>query len=113
MDNKDNIVNKFSTTLVKLLEKNNMKQKDLAQKLFISDATMSYYIKGRSLPSFDVLIKMAEVFNVNIDTFFDIKKPKEIEDIKTTINIPVYRDIKYNDALDGTDEDDIEFFFQL
>lgn len=102
----------FSKILLKLLKENDLSQRDLAKELFISDSTMSYYISGKTFPSYEVLVQMAKKFNVSLDYLFNIKPVETITEDKI-INIPVYKDIKYNDSLDGTESKNIEFIFPV
>ena len=46
----------------------NMTQTELAERLNITKSTVSSYENDSRLPSYDVLIKMAQLFNVTIDS---------------------------------------------
>lgn len=50
-----------------LRESRNMTQAELAKLLFVSDKTVSKWEKGNSDPETNILIKMAEVFDVTLD----------------------------------------------
>lgn len=53
---------------LKLLRANaGLNQRDMAQKLNIAKATYAHYESGRSEPSIDTLIKLADYFNCSID----------------------------------------------
>lgn len=56
-----------------------MTQSDLADKLFVTKATVSSYEKGIKLPSYDVLIKMTSVFNVTSDYLLGIEKDSNVD----------------------------------
>lgn len=43
------------------------RQKKIAEDLGISEAALSHYIKGRSTPSFEKLLSLAEYFDVSLD----------------------------------------------
>lgn len=58
---------KFSYQLLSLMEEFNMSQKALAQKIGTSNVTISRYISGERTPRLDVIIKIANVFNVSTD----------------------------------------------
>lgn len=48
-----------------------MSQADLARKLDLSDSIVSGYERGVRTPSMDVLIKLKNIFNVDISYFFN------------------------------------------
>lgn len=50
-----------------LREKHNYTQRELAKALNITPACLSKYETGRSTPSPDMLIKIADTFNVSVD----------------------------------------------
>lgn len=101
----------FGNKLVELLEQNNMTQRELARKLYLSDASLSHYIKGRSLPTYEILTKIADVFSVSIDYLLNIDASKN--NISTeTINVPVFRDLTYNDSF-AADSPNVEFIFPV
>lgn len=65
---------------IKLLRiKNNLTQKDLAEKLHISFQAVSKWEKDESEPSFDTLREMAKIFNCSIDELFGVEKEPEVE----------------------------------
>lgn len=53
--------------LKKLREEEGIIQKDLADKLHITRATIASYETGKSLPSLEVIIKYADYFNCSTD----------------------------------------------
>lgn len=64
--------NKFSYTLVSLMEENNMKQNVVAEKIGISEVTISRYISGKRTPRLDIIIKIANLFKVSTDYLLGI-----------------------------------------
>lgn len=53
---------------MKVLRKlNNISQKELATKLFVTPQAVSKWERGESTPNPDALIKMADIFGVSID----------------------------------------------
>ena len=48
-------------------KKNKITQKQLAEKLFVKQNTVSQWETGRSFPSPDMLIKLADIFGCTID----------------------------------------------
>ena len=73
--NNDFDKNVFSSNLKRLMNKNNLKNKDLATLLGLSKSAISNYIAGISVPRTEVLSKIAQAFDVPIETL--IKKPPE------------------------------------
>ena len=51
----------------KLRQEHNMTQGELAEKIGIHQKQVSSYERGRNTPSTEILIKLAEVFNVSLD----------------------------------------------
>lgn len=64
--------NKFSYILVSLMEENNMKQNVVAEKIGISEVTISRYISGKRTPRLDIIIKIANLFKVSTDYLLGI-----------------------------------------
>jgi transcriptional regulator with XRE-family HTH domain len=60
---------KFSATLDGLLNSPGQagSRKKLAEYLGVSDATVSHYVRERAKPSFEVLVGIAQFFNVSLD----------------------------------------------
>lgn len=64
--------NKFSYNLVSLMEENNMKQNVVANQIGVSEVTISRYISGKRTPRLDIIIKIANLFNVSTDFLLGI-----------------------------------------
>lgn len=60
---------KFQNSLGDLIRSRGLarQQKNIASDLGISEAALSHYIKGRSTPSFENLLRMADYFDVSLD----------------------------------------------
>lgn len=58
----------------KLREKNNLSQKELAQKLNITQGAVSQWETGESKPKTEMLPKLAKVLNCTIDELFEDAK---------------------------------------
>ncbi len=69
----------------------NLLQKDLAQILKVSKSTMSNYERNYSTPDPDILVKLADYFNVSIDYLFDYDESHKFELAKesTDYNHPI------------------------
>ena len=69
--------NTFSKKLISLRKKYNFTQQDLADKLGISNKTISRWETSESYPDIDLLPKIADIFHVSIDYLL-----KEHDDFK-------------------------------
>ena len=54
--------------ILKLMKENNVTQYKLAKETGIAQSTLSYWINGQKIPKVDKLAKVAQFFNVSIDT---------------------------------------------
>ena len=59
--------NTFATRIKELRNKNNLTQKDIADKLGITPTGISYWESGTAVPNYETLKKVAILFNVSID----------------------------------------------
>lgn len=57
----------FAKRLRDLREKNNLQQKELAKELDVLEATISMWETGKRVPYSDMLIKLANFFDVSVD----------------------------------------------
>ena len=57
----------FSNNLITLMEQENLKQKDLAKKIGVTEISMSRYIHGTRKPKYDVVLKICEVLGCSVD----------------------------------------------
>ncbi len=57
----------FPNTLKMLREKRGYSQKQLAEALHVSKNSVSHYELGVSMPSIDIIMNMADIFDVSID----------------------------------------------
>ncbi len=67
--------------LKSLRHQTGMTQSELAKKLRVSKATVSYYEQALRYPSTEVLIKIAQVFHVSADYLLGIEESKSLLDI--------------------------------
>lgn len=62
-----------------------MSQQGLAEKLGVSKMAVSYWESGHAVPTEEYLIKLADIFGVSIDYFFDrntdLASPLNISDL--------------------------------
>ena len=60
-------MNKFSERIKELRLEKGLSRKNLAEKLFVSERLISFWENGQRECGFDMLIKIATLFNVSID----------------------------------------------
>ena len=74
-----------------LRQKSGMKQEELAEKILVSQSSLSGYENGKFEPDSKTLMKIASVFHVSVDYLLggDSLFPKE----KSLIKIPVYKSV--------------------
>lgn len=96
-----------------LLAEKDVKQKDLARKLGVTDNTVSYFVSGARKPNIEQIIKIAKYFNVSTDYILGVSNAKTADvDVKAVCeytglsaeavnNLPKYheRDIIILDTL--------------
>ncbi len=71
----------FGVTLKELRKSAGMTQKQLAERLWITKATVSYYEQSQRCPSPEMLIKLAKVFHVSTDYLLGIEVKKQSLDV--------------------------------
>ena len=78
MDNIEHYQKLFSERLRILRNEQGYKQEYLAEKLNISNTVMSRLENESTVPKFDVLIRLSDIFNVSIDYLIGISDNREI-----------------------------------
>ena len=61
----------FADNLVSLLRDAKMSQRELAEAADLSEATISYYIHKRKIPSLKAIVNIAYAFDISIDELID------------------------------------------
>lgn len=69
----------FGNALKTLRLRENMTQAQLAQKLSLTKSVISAYETGLRLPSYDVLIQIAQIFNVSTDYLLGLERKHELD----------------------------------
>ena len=69
----------FGNKLKLLRLHDNMTQEQLAQKLNLTKSVISAYETGLRLPSYDVLIRIAKIFNVSTDYLLGLEHKQEVD----------------------------------
>ncbi len=86
---------------------NNIKQNDLACIIGVSKSTMSNYERNYSTPDPDILVKLADYFNVSIDYLFDY----EDNNIKTELANESSSYTKTNAVVLRKDERNVLYYY--
>ncbi len=71
----------FGEKLKELRIKAGLTQKQLADKLWLSKATVSYYEQSLRYPSPEMLIKLSNIFHVSTDYLLGIEDKKQTLDV--------------------------------
>lgn len=69
----------FGNTLRGLRIQNGFTQKQLADQLGLTKSVISAYETGLRLPSYDILITIAQIFHVTTDFLLGLEKKQEID----------------------------------
>lgn len=69
----------FGNVLKTIRLKENMTQAQLAQKLGLTRSVISAYETGLRLPSYDILIHIAKIYNVSTDYLLGLEHKQEID----------------------------------
>lgn len=73
---------KYNEIIRELRNEKGLTQKEIAEKLNISQRAYSHYEKGENEPGIEMLIKMAELYSVPVDVIvgrYEIAKTKRIK----------------------------------
>lgn len=86
----------FGNKLKSLRKELNLTQEQLAKRIGVAKSVVSYYESGERYPSYDVLVKLTNVFHVTTDYLLDIEKkhtldvsdlsPEDIQVLQTVAN---------------------------
>lgn len=77
---------------MKVLRKlNNISQKELATKLFVTPQAVSKWERGESTPNPDALVKMADIFSVTVDQLLGSQSALQQDSMEADSNFIPYR----------------------
>lgn len=65
----------FSGNLRSILEEYGMTQKELAEAMGVSEASISWYIRGSRIPTVKTIINMAYALDINVSELIDFGEP--------------------------------------
>ena len=69
----------FGEKLKALRSPKHMRQKELAEKIGTAKSIVSFYESGERFPSYDILIKIAYIFNTSTDYLLGIKRERTVD----------------------------------
>ena len=69
----------FGNVLKTLRLRENMTQSQLAQKLGLTKSVINAYETGLRLPSYDILIHIARIYNISTDYLLGLEHKQEID----------------------------------
>ena len=102
---------KYCTIMKELRKEKKLSQEEIAKKINVSQRTYSNYENGQREPSIETLIKLAEFYNITLDTLAGIET-KKLEPLteKERYIIHKFRELKktYQDKI----EERIETFLE-
>lgn len=68
---------KFGKFIKELRKEKNMTQKELAEKLYLTDKAISKWERGLSFPDITILNSISEIFNVSVTEILNGERGKE------------------------------------
>ena len=97
-----------------------MSQKELAERIGIAKSVISFYESGDRFPSYDVLIKIARIFNVTTDYLLDVERERTVnvsglseEDIAAVTTVIDALKRKSNGYMDSCKVENARVYFLL
>ena len=60
---------RFALSLQEIMERKRITQEELAERIGVSRMMVSNYIKGRSIPNYSVVVRMAKTLNCSTEDF--------------------------------------------
>lgn len=89
----------FQERVKDLMVTNNINQKELSKLSGISEASLSRYIKGVSTPRLDILVNIANVFHVDVNTLTEpsISQVSDKDAFKETYSLVTRNKTKLTD----------------
>ena len=88
----------FAEILLRLRERTNINQKTLAAVLEIMPSVISQYEKGKAMPGYDVMQKIADQFHVSVDYLLGREKPALETDL--WLDAPYYDELSDRQLLE-------------
>lgn len=76
---------KFGQFLAEVRKEKNMTQKDLADKLFVSDKTVSKWERGNSMPNVTLLIPLADVLGISVTELLQGERLKKDQTLQSDV----------------------------
>lgn len=100
----------FGNTLKNLIKEKGITQVQLAEALKVGKTSLSMYVTGQQLPRYEVISAIAEYFDVSIDYLLGNDNTKnKCKKTSNIIHVPVFKNLKYNDPIDDTNNSIIRY----
>lgn len=103
------IMNTLGKKIRSLRQQKNITQKQLAQQLKLAESTIGMYERGERQPNNDLLIQIANYFDVSTDDLLGLKKPS-LPILDTGFN---EKQIKFHEVFANAVMDDNESLMEL
>lgn len=85
-----------SKNIKTLLSQQNLTQKQLSEMIGITESTISYYIRGKSFPTFDFFLALKKEFGISIDDFITRNiNPSDLITETSSNELEKYEQISY------------------
>lgn len=100
----------FAENLKELRKKNNMSQREIAERLFVTRSTITHWENGNRLPDVSMIYKLADCLNVSVDRLLnDVAKSEErpnvimLDDNKVILTggLPILEEVMPNAVIKG------------
>lgn len=88
---------KFSLVLRQCRENSGLTQKQVADALNVERSTYAYYETGTTHPSGTMIIKLANIFNVNYSLFMDAVGDSNFDDSEEDENFTTFSDTSWRE----------------
>ena len=103
---------KIGSKITELRKANNMKQNELADKLYVTHQAVSKWENGKSIPQIEILYDLTQLFNVSIDYLLNDSEIRE-DDYETLLST-YPREAVISKALQNQDiKNEVDKFFYL
>lgn len=99
--------------LKELRKKNNITLQKLADYLHIANSAVSQYENGHREPSFEIVSKLADYFNVSIDYLLGRENIESVQFNRNVVKIPIYGQIPAGIPIEMIEDSFVEDYEEL
>lgn len=101
---------KFIRNLSALLEEKGITQRELAEKIEVTEVTISRYLSGERSPRIEIVSKMAEYFDVSVDYLLGVSDVRNSSSLQNEIDFHVGLSKSEESTLTDEEKDEIRNF---